>query len=87
MGYKGDPILQTRPDHMKDGSFMVFRKLAQSVLALEDYVNKNYISIPRNEPKDDPLTDKERKVLFAARLVGRFKRVPHSLHFCVVKSC
>ena len=89
MGYKGDPRFKTtapRPTFTKDGSFLVFRKLEQSVLALEDYVDKNYISIRRDEPKDGtPLTDDERKALFGARLVGRFKSVIHPSHSCIVK--
>ena len=81
MGYKGDPCFKSkvvRPTFTKDGSFMVFRKLEQAVLALEDYVNANYTSIPVDEPTDgSTLSDKERRDLFGARLVGRFKSVLH----------
>jgi Dyp-type peroxidase family len=79
MGYPGDPVIDNpqniqRPKYTKDGSFMIFRKLEQAVLSLEDYINKNYSSIPASNPlygKD--LTKKERKDLFGARMVGRFK--------------
>jgi deferrochelatase/peroxidase EfeB len=75
MGYKGDP---KENDHQnpkfKDGSFMVFRKLEQAVLPFEDYVDKNYKTIHRDEPRDGTfLTRNQRKDLFGARLVGRFK--------------
>jgi Dyp-type peroxidase family len=75
MGYKGDP---KENDHQnpkfKDGSFMVFRKLEQAVLPFEDYVDKNYKTIRRDEPRDGTfLTRNQRKDLFGARLVGRFK--------------
>ncbi|ESK95378.1 hypothetical protein Moror_3816 [Moniliophthora roreri MCA 2997] len=77
MGYAGDPVYDNqgaRPGFTKDGSFMVFRKLEQNVLFLEDYVNKNFQSVPADEPKDGTyLTDDQRKQLFAARIVGRFK--------------
>ncbi|KAI3611319.1 hypothetical protein WG66_002137 [Moniliophthora roreri] len=79
LGYPGDPVYDNkdavaRPDFTKDGSFMVFRKLEQNVLFLEDYVNKNWQSIPADEPKDGTyLTNDQRKNLFAARMVGRFK--------------
>ena len=84
LGYPGDPIYDdkdavARPDFTKDGSFMVFRKLEQNVLFLEDYVNKNWRSIPADEAKDGTsLTDEQRKKLFAARMVGRFKSVSYA---------
>jgi hypothetical protein len=86
MGYKGDPIFDDpkktqRPKFTKDGSFMVFRKLEQAVLLLEDYINKNYISIPDKAGDGTYLTDKEKKALFGARMVGRFKKVCHFLFF------
>jgi hypothetical protein len=85
MGYKGDPHFKStvvRPTFTKDGSFMVFRKLEQAVLSLEDYINANYVSIPPDEPTDEqPLSDDERKALFGARLVGRFKSVRHHVAF------
>jgi hypothetical protein len=81
MGYEGDPKLNSRPAFAKDGSFMVFRKLEQAVLPFEDYVDKNYKTIPRDEPGDGSfLTRQQRKDLFSARLVGRFKSVCHSTH-------
>ncbi|THU91463.1 Dyp-type peroxidase [Dendrothele bispora CBS 962.96] len=78
MGYPGDPVHDNnnaiaRPEFTKDGSFMVFRKLEQNVLFLEDYVNKNWLSIPAEPTKDVTLTEEQRKKLFAARMVGRFK--------------
>ncbi|KDR79158.1 hypothetical protein GALMADRAFT_208622 [Galerina marginata CBS 339.88] len=78
MGYPGDSVYDdadavARPDFTKDGSFMVFRKLEQNVLFLEDYVNKNWRSIPAKPASDVSLTDQQRKKLFAARMVGRFK--------------
>jgi len=84
LGYPGDPVYDdkdavARPDFTKDGSFMVFRKLEQNVLFLEDYVNKNWRSIPADEAKDGTsLTDEQRKKLFAARMVGRFKSVSYA---------
>jgi hypothetical protein len=54
---------------------MVFRKLEQNVLVLEDYVAKYWKTIPRDVAGDNGilLTDNRRKQLFTARLVGRFK--------------
>lgn len=78
MGYPGDPLYgapQPRPDFTKDGSFMVFRKLEQNVLFLEDYTNKNWRSIPAEPEKGVSLDIEQRKDLFGARLVGRFKSV------------
>ena len=56
---------------------MVFRKLEQNVLALEDYVAKYWKTIPRDVAGDNSiiLSTNQRKQLFAARLVGRFKSV------------
>jgi deferrochelatase/peroxidase EfeB len=82
MGYPGDPVYDNkdsvaRPGFTKDGSFLVFRKLEQNVLFLEDYINKNWTTIPDDVAKDGStyLTNSQRKVLFAARMVGRFKSV------------
>ncbi|EFI27470.1 hypothetical protein CC1G_15505 [Coprinopsis cinerea okayama7 len=79
MGYPGDPVLDVptalqRPSWTKDGAFLVFRKLEQNVLFFEDYIEKNWRSIPANERGNGVyLTDEERKTLFGARMVGRFK--------------
>lgn len=82
LGYPGDPVvdnknLPVRPSFTKDGSFMVFRKLEQNVLVLEDYVAKYWQTIPRDVAGDNSiiLSTNQRKQLFAARLVGRFKSV------------
>lgn len=78
MGYPGDPLYgakPVRPEFTKDGAFLVFRKLEQNVLFLEDYTNKNWPSIPAEPEKGVSLDEKQRKELFAARLVGRFKSV------------
>lgn len=83
MGYPGDPVYDNpdrvpRPDFTKDGSFMVFRKLEQDVYLFEDYINTNYVSISPDEPQDGrSLTVAERKALFGARMVGRFKKAGH----------
>jgi len=75
-----DPVfdnknLPLRPSFTKNGSFMVFRKLEQNVLVLEDYVTKYWNTIPRDVAGNQSviLTNDQRKQLFAARLVGRFK--------------
>jgi len=78
LGYPGDPIYDdrsalNRPDFTKDGSFMVFRKLEQNVLYWEDYINKNWISVPQEITKGVFLTEAQRKILFGARMFGRFK--------------
>ncbi|KAG6809521.1 hypothetical protein H0H92_015934, partial [Tricholoma furcatifolium] len=79
MGYPGDPAIDdprtlARPSWTKDGSFMVFRFLEQNVLFFEDYIEENWRSIPASEPGDGTyLTEGERKKLFGARMVGRFK--------------
>ena len=74
MGYEGDPNCSSRPAFAKDGPFMVFRKLEQAVLPFEDYVDKNYKTIRRDELGDGTfLTHQQRKDLFSARLVGRLK--------------
>jgi len=78
MGYAGDPVRDdpgqpARPGFTKDGTFMVFRKLEQNVLFLEDYINKNWPSIPAQPKRGLQLTTEQRKLLFGARLVGRFK--------------
>jgi deferrochelatase/peroxidase EfeB len=74
MGYPGDPHASTRPAFAKDGSFMVFRKLEQNVLYLQDYVEQHWNTIP-GEIKGTQLSDTQRKDLFGARMVGRFKSV------------
>ncbi|KAK7038734.1 hypothetical protein VNI00_010619 [Paramarasmius palmivorus] len=76
LGYPGDPVYDkksTRPAFTKEGSFMVFRKLEQNVLFLEDYTNQNWSSVPADVPGGKPLDEDERKKLFEARLLGRFK--------------
>ncbi|KAK7051605.1 hypothetical protein VNI00_004584 [Paramarasmius palmivorus] len=76
LGFPGDPVYDVkgmRPTFTKEGSFMVFRKLEQNVLFLEDYTNQNWTFIPANVPGDKPLDEDERKGLFGARIVGRFK--------------
>ncbi|KAF8630219.1 hypothetical protein AX15_003045 [Amanita polypyramis BW_CC] len=81
LGYPGDPVYDNkdavaRPEFTKDGSFLVFRKLEQNVLYLEDYINKNWTTIPPDIAKKTGvpyLTEDDRKALFGARMVGRFK--------------
>jgi len=75
MGYPGDPLYAkaARPEFTKDGAFMVFRKLEQNVLFLEDYTNTNWRSIPAEPENGLSLSEEQRKELFDARLVGRFK--------------
>ena len=65
---------------------MVFRKLEQNVLALEDYVTKNWETIPIDVAGDNSilLTADQRKQLFAARLIGRFKSVSYALEKSLV---
>ena len=60
---------------------MVFRKLEQNVLVLEDYVAKYWQTIPSDIAGKNSitLTDNQRKQLFAARLVGRFKSVSYAI--------
>ena len=60
---------------------MVFRKLEQNVLALEDYVAKHWETIPIDVAGDNSifLTTDQRKQLFAARLIGRFKSVSYTV--------
>ncbi|KAF8307454.1 Dyp-type peroxidase [Clavulina sp. PMI_390] len=77
MGYPGDPIKDDpssiqRPTFCKDGSFMVFRKLEQDVLGFNDYIDRNWKAVPA-KVGNTSLTDKQRKDLFGARMVGRFK--------------
>ena len=86
LGYPGDPVvddknLPMRPSFTKDGSFMVFRKLEQNVLVLEDYVAKYWKTIPDDVAGKNSitLTDNQRKQLFAARLLGRFKSVSYAI--------
>lgn len=86
LGYPGDPVIDNRnfpvrPSFTKNGSFMVFRKLEQNVLVLEDYVAKHWKTIPRDVAGDNSilLTTNQRKQLFAARLVGRFKSVRYAV--------
>lgn len=78
MGYKGDAVFDNssrvqRPAFTKDGSFMVFRKLEQDVLGFENYIDTNWSAIPAYYSNSDMLSDEERKELFGARIVGRFK--------------
>jgi deferrochelatase/peroxidase EfeB len=40
-GYKGDPALDKRPIWVKDGAFMVFRKLEQLVPEFHQYLARN----------------------------------------------
>jgi len=84
MGYPGDPVLDDpntnvkRPAWAKDGTILVFRKLEQSVISFEDYVEKNGSRWREFIPGGDispPLKKEEAEGLFAARLVGRWKSV------------
>ena len=86
MGCPGDPVFDNknspvRPSFTKNGSFMVFRKLEQNVLGLEDYVAKHWETIPIDVAGDNSilLTTDQRKQLFAARLIGRFKSVSYAV--------
>ncbi|KAF8307456.1 Dyp-type peroxidase [Clavulina sp. PMI_390] len=77
MGYPGDPIkddpsLVQRPGFCKDGSFMIFRKLEQDVLGFNDYIDRNWTAVP-SKVGNKKLTEKQRRDLFGARMVGRFK--------------
>ncbi|KAG1769111.1 hypothetical protein EV702DRAFT_1049782 [Suillus placidus] len=82
MGYPGDPVRDDptikvkRPAWTKDGTILVFRKLEQSVILFEDYVQKNGLRWREFIPGGDispPLTKQEAEDLFAARLIGRWK--------------
>ena len=68
---------------------MVFRKLEQNVLVLEDYVAKYWQTIPRDVAGDNSiiLTTNQRKQLFAARLVGRFKSVSFTVAKSLLNKC
>ena len=87
LGYPRDSVvdnknLPVRPPFTKDGSFMVFRKLEQNVLVLEDYVAKYWQTmIPSDVAGKNSitLTTNQRKQLFAARLVGRFKSASYAI--------
>ena len=59
---------------------MVFRKLEQNVLYLEDYIEQHWKTIPA-EIGGTQLSDNQRKDLFGARMVGRFKSVRNSTQF------
>lgn len=79
-GYKGDPVKDDparvqRPSFSKDGSFMVFRKLKQDVLGFNNYIDRNWKAVPAKYGKNKTLTERQRKDLFGARMVGRFKTV------------
>jgi hypothetical protein len=94
LGSPGDPVvddksLPVRPSFAKNGSFMVFRKLEQNVLVLEDYVAKYWQTIPRDVAGDNSiiLTTNQRKQLFAARLVGRFKSVSYAVAKSLFNKC
>ncbi|KAG2336934.1 Dyp-type peroxidase [Suillus weaverae] len=82
MGYPGDPVRDDstikvkRPAWTKDGTILVFRKLEQSVILFEDYVQKNGPRWREFIPGGDispPLNKQEAEDLFAARLIGRWK--------------
>jgi len=65
LGYKGDPVYDdrtalARPTFTKDGSFMVFRKLEQNILYLEDYINQNWRTIDQGI-NNIQLTEAQRK--------------------------
>ncbi|KAG1849193.1 hypothetical protein F4604DRAFT_94485 [Suillus subluteus] len=82
MGYPGDPVWDDpttkvkRPAWTKDGTILVFRKLEQSVISFEDYVQRNgprwreFIPGGNISP---PLNKQEAEDLFGARLIGRWK--------------
>ncbi|OBZ73081.1 Dye-decolorizing peroxidase msp1 [Grifola frondosa] len=78
MGYKGDPLLKTRPAWMKDGTYMVIRKLEQDVPYFNKYLQfyspnwRDYVPKDHDSNKD-PLSTKEAEELVGARLVGRWK--------------
>lgn len=91
MGYPGDPVRDDptakvkRPAWTKDGTMLVFRKLEQSVIPFEQYVEKNGPRWREFIPGGDitPALDKgEAEGLFAARLIGRWKSVRFSDTIC-----
>ena len=59
---------------------MIVRKLEQDVLNLEDYIEQNYKYAPAKDGSGKALSKEQRKALFGARMVGRFKTV-------IVSSC
>ncbi|KAG1808030.1 uncharacterized protein BJ212DRAFT_717510 [Suillus subaureus] len=82
MGYPGDPVRDDptnrakRPAWTKDGTILVFRKLEQSVISFEDYVQRNGPRWREFIPGGDispPLNTQEAEDLFGARLIGRWK--------------
>ena len=77
-GYKGDPALDRRPNWVKDGSFMAFRKLEQLVPEFTSYEAKNGARWAEFVPKVDanpPLSPQEGAALWGARMFGRFRSV------------
>ncbi|KAG1807999.1 uncharacterized protein BJ212DRAFT_716478 [Suillus subaureus] len=82
MGYPGDPVRDNpttkvkRPAWTKDGTILVFRKLEQSVISFEDYVQRNGPRWREFIPGGDispPLNKQEAEDLFGARFIGRWK--------------
>lgn len=82
MGYPGDPVRDDptvrvkRPAWTKDGTMLVFRKLEQSVIPFEQYVQQNGPRWREFIPGGNilpPLNKEEAEDLFAARLIGRWK--------------
>ncbi|QRV90386.1 peroxidase family 2 domain protein [Ceratobasidium sp. AG-Ba] len=65
LGGDQDPVA-TRPAWAVDGSFLVFRQLAQLVPEFHDFLDRNPIVLPGLDPKHG-------SELLGARLVGRWK--------------
>jgi hypothetical protein len=87
MGYPGDPVRDDptakvkRPAWTKDGTMLVFRKLEQSVIPFEQYVQQNGPRWREFIPGGNiipALNKEEAEDLFAARLIGRWKSVRFS---------
>ncbi|KAG8796496.1 hypothetical protein FRC12_021129 [Ceratobasidium sp. 428] len=65
LGAEKDPVA-SRPSWAVDGSFLVFRQLAQLVPEFHDFLDNNPIVLPGLDPKHG-------SELLGARLVGRWK--------------
>lgn len=66
-GREGDPCANTRPPWALDGSFLVFRYLAQKVPEFDQFLRNNPVGLQWG------LTPEEGSELRGARLVGRWK--------------
>lgn len=68
LGADGDPHLDSRPDWVKDGSFLAFRQLQQFVPEFNKFLRDSAPTVPG-------LSTDESVDLLGARMVGRWKSV------------